>query len=398
MKKYIFKILIFTFIVFSLQKLPAQRYAVMDTVYTPPDFEIGPLTATICIPAIPNGIGVVIAHGGYGIPCQRQSMKIWCDTLAAIGYLAMTIDYYSLDAVEAPYIDTSAAYPRQVTTFKIAVEFLRRNADRFQITTGKIVGFGMSGGAYHWGQSITWDNDDIFFQTDSTIADSLDAVILLYGLYDNYNFLSSWLLQVMEEHFALYPDLRATKGNPIANVANITTPVLIIHGTADQNVSYQQSVQLHDSLIALGKNSQLVLFPGLAHGFELTSFFPPHQFTEAGLVVIDTMLSFLRHTFGLPPDFIKNQEHIVARYSLYQNYPNPFNPSTVISYQLRSNSFATLTVYDILGKKIATLVSERQPAGMHKVNFNASNLSGGIYFYCLKAGNFLETKKMIILK
>jgi N-acetylneuraminic acid mutarotase len=80
---------------------------------------------------------------------------------------------------------------------------------------------------------------------------------------------------------------------------------------------------------------------------------------------------------------------------LEQNYPNPFNPSTTIRYQLPVASEVKLEVYDVLGKKIATLVNERQSAGSYQVVWNASGLSSGTYFYRLQAGSFVETKKMI---
>ncbi len=90
----------------------------------------------------------------------------------------------------------------------------------------------------------------------------------------------------------------------------------------------------------------------------------------------------------------KTPETFVAN----QNYPNPFNPSTVISYQLSINSFTTLKVYDVLGREVATLVNERQNAGSHSIVFDGSNLPSGVYFYRLIAGNFIETKKMTLIK
>jgi hypothetical protein len=83
---------------------------------------------------------------------------------------------------------------------------------------------------------------------------------------------------------------------------------------------------------------------------------------------------------------------------LEQNYPNPFNPSTTIRYQLPVASEVKLEVYDVLGKKIATVVNERQSAGSYQVVWNASGLSSGTYFYRLQAGTFVETKKMIMVK
>ena len=84
--------------------------------------------------------------------------------------------------------------------------------------------------------------------------------------------------------------------------------------------------------------------------------------------------------------------------SLFQNYPNPFNPVTSVSYQLASNSFVSLVVYDLLGKEIKTLVNKNKEAGNYTVDFDATNLPSGIYFYKLTAGKFSETKKMTVLK
>jgi hypothetical protein len=85
-------------------------------------------------------------------------------------------------------------------------------------------------------------------------------------------------------------------------------------------------------------------------------------------------------------------------FSLSQNYPNPFNPTTVIRYQLAASIFVDLSIYDMLGRKIKTLVSERQSAGIHSVTFNAGSLSSGVYFYRLTAGSFVDAKKLLVLK
>ncbi len=85
-------------------------------------------------------------------------------------------------------------------------------------------------------------------------------------------------------------------------------------------------------------------------------------------------------------------------FKLYQNYPNPFNPTTKISWQTPAGSWQTLKVYDILGNEVATLVDEYRDAGKYEITFNASNLASGVYFYRLKAGNYIETKKMMLLR
>ncbi len=90
--------------------------------------------------------------------------------------------------------------------------------------------------------------------------------------------------------------------------------------------------------------------------------------------------------------------NVPRTFLLEQNYPNPFNPSTTIRYQLPVASEVKLEVYDVLGKKVATLVSERQAAGYYQYVWNANGLSSGVYLYRLQAGRFIETKKMMLVK
>lgn len=99
-----------------------------------------------------------------------------------------------------------------------------------------------------------------------------------------------------------------------------------------------------------------------------------------------------RSISGLQNDFKPSE------FYLNQNYPNPFNPSTKISWQSPVSGHQTLKVFDVLGNEVATLVDEYKEAGRYEVNFDASKLSSGIYFYKLQTGSFVETKKMILMK
>ncbi len=94
----------------------------------------------------------------------------------------------------------------------------------------------------------------------------------------------------------------------------------------------------------------------------------------------------------------RDEEIIPANFNLYQNYPNPFNPSTKISWQTPEGSWQTLKVYDVLGNEIATLINEYRPLGNYEIEFDATDLPSGIYLYQLKAGSFVETKKMAFMK
>jgi len=89
---------------------------------------------------------------------------------------------------------------------------------------------------------------------------------------------------------------------------------------------------------------------------------------------------------------------IPKEYVLHQNYPNPFNPSTVITYELPISGHVTLKVYDVLGNEIKTLVNEMKETGKYTATFDASKLASGMYVYRLQAGEFVQARKMILLK
>lgn len=89
---------------------------------------------------------------------------------------------------------------------------------------------------------------------------------------------------------------------------------------------------------------------------------------------------------------------LLNSYNLSQNYPNPFNPSTRISYNVGEPGLVQLKIYNILGVEVATLVNEQQYSGNYEVDFNASKLSSGVYFYSLSVNNFTQTRKMILEK
>jgi hypothetical protein len=87
-----------------------------------------------------------------------------------------------------------------------------------------------------------------------------------------------------------------------------------------------------------------------------------------------------------------------TEFTLYQNYPNPFNPATTIRYGLSHTSFVTLTVYNTLGQQVAQLLNEQAEAGYHDVAFRADGLASGVYFYRIQAGDFVASKKLLLLK
>ena len=117
-----------------------------------------------------------------------------------------------------------------------------------------------------------------------------------------------------------------------------------------------------------------------------------YLYTQKGLSVFDTI-----RVHGLTVD-VNEVPNTPASYYLSQNYPNPFNPSTKINYSIAAAGIVTIKIYNILGREISTLVNEEKSAGKYEVNFNASALASGVYFYQIKAGGFVSSKKMILLK
>jgi hypothetical protein len=101
-----------------------------------------------------------------------------------------------------------------------------------------------------------------------------------------------------------------------------------------------------------------------------------------------------------PPSAIERDENIISpkEFSLMQNYPNPFNPSTKISFSIAESGKTTLSVYNVLGQKIVTLVDRNLPAGSYEYKFDGSNLTSGVYFYELQNGNQTQIKKMMLIK
>jgi len=98
------------------------------------------------------------------------------------------------------------------------------------------------------------------------------------------------------------------------------------------------------------------------------------------------------------PGAVAAEPQVPSELTLSQNYPNPFNPNTTIKFELPRASQVSLRVYDILGREVSVLVHERRNAGVHEVKFNGSNLASGVYFYRLQAGDFTETKRLLLLK
>jgi photosystem II stability/assembly factor-like uncharacterized protein len=113
-------------------------------------------------------------------------------------------------------------------------------------------------------------------------------------------------------------------------------------------------------------------------------------------VIVTTHGIYKTETGGVITDI--QEETVTKNFRLSQNYPNPFNPSTTINFSMPEQTNVSLKIYDVLGKEVAELVNEEMSSGSYKVDFDAANLSSGIYFYTLKTNNQIQTRKMILMK
>jgi len=154
------------------------------------------------------------------------------------------------------------------------------------------------------------------------------------------------------------------------------------------NVSGTHNVRANDDSFFSGPAAPAIW--EFSHTFNSAGNFPyycePHlSMGMTGTIIVQNPVSV-------------EDEFVVDQFKLEQNYPNPFNPSTRISYSVPATTVVNLKVFDIIGNEVATLVNKEQPAGYYQVDFDASNLSGGVYFYQLATNEFVNTKKMILIK
>ena len=121
-------------------------------------------------------------------------------------------------------------------------------------------------------------------------------------------------------------------------------------------------------------------------------------FTNPDGVTVAVITSELFAYYSEVTSVVEDDNFLKNEYTLFQNYPNPFNPITTLKYMIPSDGFVRLKVYDILGKEISTLVNEEQNKGYYEVDFDAKNLSSGVYIYRIESGSFTDSKLMILQK
>jgi len=143
----------------------------------------------------------------------------------------------------------------------------------------------------------------------------------------------------------------------------------------------------------------ITVYSRLTPGRGSFSALPATYESGTGELVVDSIHEFGEFVFAMPGGtHALGTEGTPDQYVLAQNYPNPFNPETRIEFRIQKSEFARLSVYDLLGREVAVLVNEEKPPGVFTVTWGATGLTSGVYFYQLRAGEFVQTRRLILLR
>lgn len=234
----------------------------------------------------------------------------------------------------------------------------------------------------------------------TVINDTLDCKVLKFydentGIIISYKFVSNECIPVIyktidggvsweyvtftTEHWTWGTDIEFAPTNP-AKIWITTNPTVfasIDYGNNWSEQVYVNDMQFLDLIFADQNNGWLLGKSNLNHYIYRTN-----NGGQGGIVSVEN----------------NSENHFAKKFILEQNFPNPFNHTTKIKFQIANSGFVNLKVYDILGDAITTIISEEKPAGTHEVEFNSTGLPSGIYFYQLKVGHYIQTRKMVYLK
>jgi hypothetical protein len=243
--------------------------------------------------------------------------------------------------------------------------------------------------------------DAEFWEVNTTYIsgyDSLNVIIDLYNLIDDYGFLQRVLIQ-----FGLIPSPPITVLSPNGGEHWMMWDTVQVEWSATGVDSVKIELSLSDGIDWM-TIAESVPNTGTFDWFvqaPFTSWYCLMKISDLNdLSLFD--ISDANFTIDMFPAVEDSSGLFPDEFALMQNYPNPFNPSTVISYRLPVSGMVTLKVYDVLGNEIATLVNEEKQPGTYEVEFSPESSikhsASEIYFYQLRAGNFIETKKMVFIK
>jgi len=200
-------------------------------------------------------------------------------------------------------------------------------------------------------------------------------------------------IPLSEEYTEIYTDINKTPEN-----VNHHLPRIEGIGPAPQGTAiYQYDTYFDSTTVAGNMKGETVGVAYFGDDFKVVTLSFPLYYMQEDQAK-NLIFYILNEQFNELLTIEKREDIIATEFRLLQNYPNPFNPTTKIHYELQFTNDVDLSIYNLLGEKIATLVSENQKAGYHQVEWDASNFASGVYYYSLKAGEFRDVKKMVLIK
>jgi hypothetical protein len=238
---------------------------------------------------------------------------------------------------------------------------------------------------------------DIFLTNTSKDNINLDYAAGQYFLEVNNNFIGSANLMYSIVNSSLPDAVRPLNPTVEKNLLKLAANQI----SADQEARTILSSGKNEILIATLRLESSKDFRNKDHGLKFSEgvfktkiiVFDNNLLTD----ITDNGSHYDASELNYKNSFIEN-ESVIESYALSQNYPNPFNPSTKISFSIPVDGNVVLSIFDIAGREVVTLVNEFKSSGNYSEEFNAHNLSSGIYFYKITSGNFTEVRKMTLLK
>lgn len=340
---------------------------------------------------------IVFIHGGQWRGGDKNLAKKWIDTLLNHPFVIASINYR---------LSTEALFPAQIMDCKAAIRWLKANASTFNIDTSKVAVMGTSSGGHLAalvGTSMGVDSLEDLTQGNAEFTSNVMAVVDLFGpteMLRNDIYQISTCSDPLSFNDADSPPSaligcpiqecpeKVKAVDPVTYLDKSDPPFFILHGDQDCSVSPFESIYMDSALDANFMYSDFSLTPGLGHGDD-----EGWQTPEMKMKILD----FLNEAFNGTLSDTNNEPTIPSDF-LFPAYPNPFNSTTTIEYQISKYGNVRITVFDILGREVTTLVDSPRSKGTYKTLFDATGLASGIYLFTLTTDNFFESKKLILMK
>jgi hypothetical protein len=330
---------------------------------------------------------VIFIHGGGFKGGDKVSNfgTLVCGGLAKRGYAVASIDYRVASTIPT---DTAhfEAMLKALQDAKAAVRFFRKNASTYGIDATQIFATGSSAGSITALHLAYLDSTEVpKYVTWANVGGSFE------GTSGNPGYSSR--IQGVISNWGAIGDTAWMKPGDV--------PVYCVHGTSDSTVFYDKIPAdgpfLHGSKFVnaaaqrLGLQSGLRLFSNTGHTLDDNATKQDSAYKD---------FSAWLYTILKPTTTAVGTEiaAVPTTIALAQNYPNPFNPSTHFEFRIANFGFVSLKVFDVLGREVATLVNEVRTPGVYRIRWDASSLSSGVYFYRLRVGDFVATRKMVFAK